>query len=89
MLNKNLKRIFQKIEEIYNKKTLFYNKNRHKTMFKKKDFWGMLKFLLCPNFIKIKQKLWPVAVLTDTQTENSEPLTKEKKWNQRGKITEK
>ena len=39
----------------------------------------MLKFLLCPNFIKIKQKLWPVAVLTDAQTENSEPLTKEKK----------
>ena len=36
----------------------------------------MLKFLLCPNFIKIKQKLWPVAVLTDTHTENSEPLTK-------------
>ena len=45
----------------------------------------MLKFLLCPNFIKIKQKLWPVAVLTDTQTENSEPLTKEKKMKSTGK----
>ena len=42
------------------------------------------------DFIKIEQKLWHVVVLTNrhTQTENSEPVTKKRKKNEKMKERE-